>query len=97
MVPSHTEGIPLIVLEAFAATRPVICSRVGAVEEVVDASTGILIDPQRGEAGRFAAAIERLLGNPLLRHELGLAGRRKVEAEYNRERSREAYRDLFRA
>jgi glycosyltransferase involved in cell wall biosynthesis len=97
VVPSRAEGIPLIVLEAFAATRPVICSRVGAVEEVVDASTGVLIDPMPGEAAQFAAAIQRLLGNPQLRHEIGWAGRRKVEAEYNRDRSREAYRDLFRA
>jgi glycosyltransferase involved in cell wall biosynthesis/GT2 family glycosyltransferase len=95
VVPSQAEGIPLIVLEAFAAARPVICSRVGAVEEVVDSSTGVLIDLGPGEAAQFAAAIERLLGNSQLRQEMGRAGRRKVEAEYNRERSRAAYRDLF--
>jgi glycosyltransferase involved in cell wall biosynthesis len=97
VVPSRAEGIPLIVLEAFASARPVICSRVGAVEEVVDSSTGILIDLGPGEAVQFAAAIERLLGDPQLRQEIGNAGRRKVEAEYNRERSRAAYRNLFRA
>ena len=48
-------------LEAFAMARPVVCSRVGAVTEVVDSSNGILVDAGAGEGGRFAAAVQRRL------------------------------------
>ena len=95
VLPSQAEGIPLIVLEAFATARPVVCSRVGALAEVVDSSTGVLIEPGPGEAARFAKAINDLLADPQLRHETGQAGRRKAEAEHDREQSREAYRKLF--
>jgi glycosyltransferase involved in cell wall biosynthesis len=95
ILPSRGEGIPLAVLEAFATGRPVVCSRVGALPEVVDSSTGLLIEPGPGEAAGFAAAINRLLADPELGYEMGQGGRRKVEAEYNRELSRKAYKDLF--
>ena len=95
VLPSRAEGIPLVVLEAFAVGRPVICSRVGALAEVVDSSSGILIERGPGEAARFAAAVQSLLADPEPRREMGQAGRRKVEAEYDQRQSRRAYLDLF--
>ena len=95
IVPSRAEGIPLIVLEAMATARPVVCSAVGAVSEALDSSTGILIEPGPDLARRFAFALQTLLEDPALREALGQAARRKVEAEYDRRRSRRAYGDLF--
>ena len=95
VLPSQAEGIPLVVLEAMAVARPVVCSRVGAVAEVVDSSNGILIEPGPGEATRFAVALQQLLNNPGERDAMGRAGRRKVEAEYDRRQSWKAYRDLL--
>ncbi len=95
VLPSQAEGIPLIVLEALASARPVVCSNVGAVAEVVDSSNGILIEPGPGEARRFATAIDSLLADSQLRYKTGQAGRRKAEAEYDRKQSSEAYRQLF--
>lgn len=95
IVPSEAEGIPLIALEAFATARPVVCSKVGAAAEVVDCQTGVLVEPGRGEAVRFAGALHELLEDPERRREMGIAGRRKVEAEYDRDRMRQAYHDLF--
>ena len=95
VVPSQAEGIPLSVLEAMATAKPVVCAAVGAVSEALDPSTGILIEPGPGVARRFAVALQRLLDDPGLRDAMGQAGRRKVEAEYNRRQSRQAYRDLF--
>jgi glycosyltransferase involved in cell wall biosynthesis len=95
VVPSRWEGIPLIVLEAFATQRPVVCSRVGAVDEAVDRTTGVLVETGVGEARRFAAAIHSLLENPRLRDEMGKAGRRRVEEVYDRSRCQAQYRELF--
>lgn len=95
VVPSEAEGIPLIALEAFATERPVLCSRVGAAAEVVDTTTGVLVDPGPGEAARFAVALDALLKDPRRRMQMGQAGRRRVEAEYSRERAQQAYRELF--
>jgi len=95
VVPSQLEGIPLSVLEAMATARPVVCSAVGAVSEALDPSSGILIEPGPGEARRFATALQRLLTDPGARDQMGRAGRRKVEVEYDQRQSRQAYRDLF--
>jgi glycosyltransferase involved in cell wall biosynthesis len=97
VVPSRAEGIPLIVLEAMATGKPVVCSAVGAVSEALDASTGILIEPGPDVAKRFGCALHGLLENPGLRAAMGRAGRQKVEAEYDQRQSRRAYRDLFAA
>jgi glycosyltransferase involved in cell wall biosynthesis len=95
VIPSQAEGIPLIALEAFAVQRPVVCSRVGAAAEVVNAETGALIEPGPAEAQRFAGALQELLEDRERRGKMGRAGRRKVEAEYSRERAQQAYRELL--
>lgn len=94
VLPSKSEGIPIVVLEAFAAGRPVVCSEVGAINEVVDETSGILIQPGVAETTLFAAALHRLFEDESLRRSMGAAARRKVETEYNLERTRELYRSL---
>jgi glycosyltransferase involved in cell wall biosynthesis len=57
VVPSQAECIPLIVLEALATAKPVVLPEVGAVDEVLDPCSGILIKPGQDLATRFAAAL----------------------------------------
>lgn len=68
------EGFGLVYLEAAAHGLPVVAHDVGGVAEaVVDGKTGLLVPPQR--PAQLAAAFEKLIHDPELRHRLGAAGR----------------------
>ena len=95
VITSINEGIPFVLLEAFASGKPVVASDVGAIREVLDDSNGVLIPPGYGEAEAFAKAIQRLLSDPDLRTNKGLNARRKVEAEYDRPKTLEAYKRVI--
>ncbi|HEX6198806.1 MAG TPA: glycosyltransferase, partial [Thermoanaerobaculia bacterium] len=75
------EGIPVALMEAMAAGRPVVASRLSGIPELVaDGETGLLVPP--GDAGAVAAAVARLLEEPGLGARLGEAGRRRVAEEF---------------
>ena len=95
LITSKDEGIPLVLLEAFASGRPVVSSRAGAIEEVLNEFTGVIIERKENEALEFAAAISRLLDDPQLRATMGKAARAKVESQFDRDHSRELYRELL--
>jgi phosphatidylinositol alpha-1,6-mannosyltransferase len=68
------EGFGLVYLEAAAHALPVVAHDVGGVAEaVVNGVTGLLVPPQR--PAQLAAAFEKLIHDPDLRHRLGAAGR----------------------
>ncbi len=60
VLPSHTEGLPMSLLEAMAWGLPPICTPVGSIPEyVVNGANGLLIAP--GDVSQLAAAIEKLV------------------------------------
>ncbi len=68
------EGFGLVYLEASAHGLPVVAHDVGGVSEaVMDGVTGLLVPPHR--PAQLAAAFEKLIHDPELRHKLGSAGR----------------------
>lgn len=78
---SHTEGMPNVVLEAMAASVPVIATSVGGTPElVVDRETGILIPP--GSVSAISEAILTLLGDSMQRAYMGRVGRSRVEEQF---------------
>jgi glycosyltransferase involved in cell wall biosynthesis len=80
-LPSWTEGLPLVVLEAMASARAVVATPVGGTPELVqDGETGLLVPPRDPDA--LAAALRRLLADADLRRRLGEAGERRVRAEF---------------
>lgn len=73
VLPSLNEGLPMTVLEAMAASRPVVASNVGAIPSVVrDRETGLLVAPRNVSA--LKAALEGLLADSTLRGRLASNG-----------------------
>jgi len=93
LLPSRSEGVPLVVLEALASGRPVVASHVGSIAEVLDSSCGILVETP--DAAEFARAIHSLLHQPELREKMGIAGRRKMEANHDIRKTLETLREVF--
>lgn len=58
-LPSFSEGIPNVLLEASACGRPFVATRVGGIPEIADPATSVLVSP--GSAVELAEALERVL------------------------------------
>jgi hypothetical protein len=75
------EALGRTAVEAMAAGKPVVASRIGGLPfTVLDGATGLLCEP--GDPEDLARTIETLLDDPDLRHRMGLAGRRRFEGHY---------------
>lgn len=78
---SVNEGLSLSILEAMAAEKPVIATRVGSADEIIrDGQTGILISP--GSIRAASQSLLALLDDPERRNQLAKNAREYVSAEY---------------
>lgn len=77
VLPSYTEGLPNVVLEACAAQVPVVATAVGGTPEIVEHGfNGLLVPP--GDSPALAAAVGELLGAEERCRDMGKRGRDKV-------------------
>lgn len=84
VLPSRSEGFSNAIVEAMAASLPVVATRVGGNAEAVEEGvSGLLVPPD--DAAALAAAIARLLGNPAEAKSMGEAGRRRVSESFTTE------------
>jgi glycosyltransferase involved in cell wall biosynthesis len=89
VLPSHREGLPLVVLEAQAAGKPVVgTSATGIIDVVTNEETGLLAPV--GDVPALGAAMERLLNDKRLAVRLGLAGQERVRRKFQQEQIWEA-------
>jgi glycosyltransferase involved in cell wall biosynthesis len=78
VLPSHTEGLPMSLLEAMAWALPPICTPVGSIPEyVIDGANGILVPPT--DVSQLARAIEKLVARDEQRQYMGRLARATVE------------------
>jgi glycosyltransferase involved in cell wall biosynthesis len=81
VLPSSNEGTPVSVIEALAAGRPVVATRVGGVPDVVQEGVdGFLVDP--GATDDLADRLAQLARDTGLREQMGAAGRKRVLPRY---------------
>jgi glycosyltransferase involved in cell wall biosynthesis len=79
VVPSRSEGLGLVAIEAACRARPVVGSATGGIPETVaDGRTGILVAP--GDGGLLAEAVAALLGDADRAAAMGGAARRAAQA-----------------
>ena len=94
VLPSLYEGMPVSVLEAMAAGKPVVATLIGGTDEaVVDGHTGFLVPP--GDAPALAAAIRRVIHDRALAERLGANGRARVAAQFTAQMMTEGVADVY--
>ena len=82
LLPSITEGLALVLLEAGLAGLPVVASRVGGIPEVIeDNETGLLVPARHSE--KLAEAIQKLVTNTALAERFGETLRERVSTKFS--------------
>ena len=101
---SSTEGVPMTVLEAMAASKAIIATAVGGIPEILtDGEDARLVpmtagDPASKEmAGGFAAALRELLGDERLRRAFGASACERARRDFSPEVVFGRYQAIYRA
>lgn len=82
LFPSHTEGFPLVVLEAMACGLPVICTSVGAIPEMIEKNGGFLFEV--GDVPAIIKAVNEIQA-PSIRREMSKWNQNKIISCYSSE------------
>jgi glycosyltransferase involved in cell wall biosynthesis len=94
VLPSLVEGLPVVILEAMAAKKPVIATSVGGnAEIVVDGKTGILVPPE--DSDKLAKAIIYHLNNPEISKRMGEKGYEKVRQYFSLSEMLDKVMDIY--
>jgi glycosyltransferase involved in cell wall biosynthesis len=94
LMTSISEGLPMSILEAMGAGRPVVSTGVGGVRDVVK-GCGVVAPP--GDAHALAMGVVTLLRRPDLAGALGRRGHRRLGRIYTDVACVSGYRDLIRS
>lgn len=94
LLPSHSEGLPIALLEGMAAGLPVIACPVNGIPEAMgDPEHGIFVPP--GDPPALARAIVALARDPERRARCGAAGRSRIESDFDRNHYARALGDVY--
>lgn len=94
VLPSYTEGLPNILLEAMACGTPVLATSVGAIPDIIkDGETGFLLESN--DPKHIANRIIELLSKPELLEKVSKNAYEYVRANFSFERTLEAWQRIF--
>jgi glycosyltransferase involved in cell wall biosynthesis len=93
-LPSLSEGLPLALLEAMLAGKPIVASDVGGIPEAIGSNNvALLVTP--GNAERLAEALATLLSDRDRAEQLGHKARTRARREFGARRMMERYEELY--
>ncbi len=88
------ENFPMTIVEAFASGTPVVCSRLGAMQEIVaHQHTGLHFDPNSSE--HLADTVAWAWTHPTHMRAMGMAARREFELKYTAEKNYSMLMDIY--
>ena len=94
VLPSLIEAMPMTVLEAMAAGKPIIASRVGGVPKMIsDQESGILVEP--GDVSDLKAALTQLLQRPETARQFGKRASEVVQARFSSDSMARRYLSVY--
>jgi glycosyltransferase involved in cell wall biosynthesis len=94
VLPSYTEALPNVILEAFVLSKPVLCTNVGGIPEIViNNKSGCIVEPMDHEA--LAKEMERMIFNDKLLASYGQCGREFVIRNFNPENQSNNLKNIF--
>ncbi len=91
--PSRADTLPLVVLEAMAAGRPVLSTRVGGIPYQIDDNCGRLVEPE--DAAALRQAFAEMTSQPAMLKSMGQAALARVRAHFDWDRSADETYDLY--
>jgi glycosyltransferase involved in cell wall biosynthesis/ribosomal protein S18 acetylase RimI-like enzyme len=94
VLPSLREGLSIVLLEAMAASKPIIATSIGSHREVASqADMACLVPPANPK--KLAQAIQQFADDPPLMEHRGASARSLFESRYTEDRMLESYRQLY--
>ena len=92
--PSDWEGMPLAVIEAMSAARPIVATAVPGIRELLRDGVDSLLVPA-GDAAAMSVALRRVLNDPALARRLGAAAARRWSSEFGEASMLDGYWGLW--
>jgi glycosyltransferase involved in cell wall biosynthesis len=94
VLPSIKEGLPVVLLEAMAAKRPIIATRVGAIPKVIDSKEiGVLVEPK--DISGLRDAMVSLINDPERMNLLARRGFDRVYTDFSSDEMGKHYLELY--
>lgn len=91
-LPSNYEGLPIVIIEAMAAGKPVVASAVGGIPELLDGKNGMAVE---NDTDKMVEAIGTIMADADRREAMGAKARRDYEANLTVDKMADGYKKIY--